>query len=231
MPTARPTLAAEHREVTGKAVKHLRSAGRLPGVVYGHGEGSTSVTVDSHDFELLRRRTGPNALVDLSVDGKQAKPVLIHGVQVHPVNRRPLHVDLFLVRMTEELIVDVPLAPTGESVAVTDLGGTLLHPTETVRVRALPDHLPQSIEYAIDSLVDFDATIHVRDLSIPGDVTLLTDPDEIIAKVQAPRVEVEEVPVVAEGEEVEGEAAEGEGEGQAEAGTPGEGGSGEDDAG
>jgi large subunit ribosomal protein L25 len=231
MPTARPTLAAEHREVTGKAVKHLRAAGRLPGVVYGHGEGSTSVTVDSHDFESLRRRTGPNALVDLSVDGKQAKPVLIHGVQVHPVNRRPLHVDLFLVRMTEELIVDVPLAPSGESVAVTDLGGTLLHPTKTVRVRALPDHLPQSIEYAIDSLIDFDATIHVRDLSIPGDVTLLTDPDEIIAKVQAPRVEVEEVPVVAEGEEIEGEGAEGEGEGQAEAGTPSEGGVGEDDAG
>jgi large subunit ribosomal protein L25 len=132
--------------------------------------------------------------------------------------------------MTEELIVDVPLAPTGESVAVTDLGGTLLHPTETVRVRALPDHLPQSIEYAIDSLVDFDATIHVRDLQIPSDVTLLTDPDEIIAKVQAPRVEVEEVPVVAEGEEIEGEAAEGEGEGQGEAGTPSEGG-GDDDAG
>jgi large subunit ribosomal protein L25 len=220
MPTARPTLAAEHREVTGKAVKHLRSAGRLPGVVYGHGEGSTSVTVDSHDFELLRRRTGPNALVDLSVDGKQAKPVLIHGVQVHPVNRRPLHVDLFLVRMTEELIVDVPLAPTGESVAVTDLGGTLLHPTETVRVRALPDHLPQSIEYAIDSLVDFDATIHVRDLAIPSDVTLLTDPDEIIAKVQAPRIEIEEEPVVAEGEELEGEeGAEGEAaEGEAASG-------------
>ena len=74
MPTARPTLAAEHREVTGKAVKHLRSAGRLPGVVYGHGEGSTSVTVDSHDFELLRRRTGPNALVDLSVDGQKPQP-------------------------------------------------------------------------------------------------------------------------------------------------------------
>ncbi|MEP6639372.1 MAG: 50S ribosomal protein L25 [Chloroflexota bacterium] len=230
MPTARPTLTAEHREVTGKAVKHLRAAGRLPGVVYGHGEGSTSVSVDSHDFELLRRRTGPNALVDLSVDGKQAKPVLIHGVQIHPVNRRPLHVDLFLVRMTEELIVDVPLTPTGEAVAVTDLGGTLLHPTETVRVRALPDHLPQSIEYTIDSLVDFDAAIHVRDLAIPDDVTLLTDPDEIIAKVQAPRVEVEEVPVVAEGEEGEGEEAEGEGEGAAEGGAASETG-GEDDAG
>jgi large subunit ribosomal protein L25 len=218
MSIARPTLAAEHREVTGKAVNRLRHAGKLPAVVYGHGVESNNVMVDAHDFEQLRRHTGPNALVDLSVDGKKSNPVLIHAVQVHPVNRRPLHVDLFLVRMTEELTVDVPLIATGESSAVTQLQGTLLHPTETVRVRALPDHLPQSIEYSVESLVDFDGTVNVRDLIIPSDVTLLTDPDEIIAKVQAPRVEVEEVPV-AEGEEgvegeegAEGEAASAEGE-------------------
>jgi large subunit ribosomal protein L25 len=210
MATARPTLAAQHREITGKAVAHLRKAGQLPAVVYGRGEASSSVTVDSHEFDVLRRRIGPNALVDLSVDGKAARPVLIHDVQIHPVHRRPLHADLFLVRMTEELTVDVPLVATGESHAVEQLNGTLLHPTETVRVKALPDHLPQSIEYSIDSLVDFDATVHVRDLAIPSDVTLLTDPDEIIAKVQAPRIEVEEEPVVEEGELEEGEVAEGE---------------------
>jgi large subunit ribosomal protein L25 len=213
MSTARPTLAAEHREIVGKAVSHMRKQGRLPAVVYGRDEGSTNVSVDAHEFELLRKHTGPNALVDLSVDGKKAQPVLINQVQIHPVNRRPLHADLFLVRMTEELTVDVPLAATGESFAVTQLGGTLLHPTETVRVRALPDHLPQSIEYSVESLVDFDATIHVSDLVVPSDVTLLTDGEEIVAKVQQPRIEVEEAPVVAEGEE--GEAAEGEGEGTA----------------
>jgi large subunit ribosomal protein L25 len=212
---ARPTLAAEHRELTGKAVSRLRKAGRLPAVVYGHGEASTNVSVDAHEFELLRKHSGANALVDLSVDGNKAKPVLINSVQVHPVNRRPLHLDLFLVRMTEELTVDVPLVASGESVAVTQLGGTLLHPSETVRVRALPDHLPQSIEYSVDALIDFDSALHVRDLDVPSDVTLLTDGDEIIAKVQPPRVEVEEAPVAAEGEGEEGaeggEAAEGEG--------------------
>jgi large subunit ribosomal protein L25 len=217
MSTARPTLAAEHREVTGKAVSRLRHAGKLPAVVYGHGVESSNVTVDAHAFEQLRKHTGPNALVDLSVDGKKANPVLINSVQIHPVNRRPLHIDLFLVRMTEELTVDVPLVATGESTAVTQLGGTLLHPAETVKVRALPDHLPQSIEYSVEALVDFDGALHVRDLVIPGDVTLLTDADEIIAKVQAPRVEVEEVPVAeAEGEGAEGEGAEGEGAAEGE---------------
>ena len=150
-------------------------------------------------------------------------------MQIHPVNRRPLHADLFLVRMTEELTVDVRLVAVGESTAVTQLNGTLLHPTESVRVKALPDHLPQSIDYSVESLVDFDATIHVRDLAIPEDVTLLTDPDEIIAKVQAPRIEVEEEPVVEEGEEgVEGEAAEG-AEGAAEGEAPSTGDSGSED--
>ena len=208
MSTARATLAAEHRDLTGKKVASLRHAGRLPAVVYGHGVDSSSVSIDTHEFEQLRRHTGPNALVDLSIDGQKAQPVLIHGVQVHPVNRRPLHVDLFLVRMTEELTVEVPLVATGESIAVTQHGGTLLHPMESVRVRALPDHLPQSIEYSVESIVDFDTALHVSDLVVPSDVTLLTDGDEIIAKVQPPRVEEE--PVVAEAAEGEaaGEAAE-----------------------
>ena len=208
MSTARPTLAAEHRDVTGKAVAHLRRAGRLPAVVYGHHVDSSNVSVDAHDFELLRKHAGPNALVDLSVDGKKAQPVLINQVQVHPVNRRLLHADLFLVRMTEELTVDVPLVAIGESTAVTLAGGTLLHPIETVKVRALPDHLPQSIEYSVESLIDFDGSLHVRDLVIPSDVTLLTDGDETIAKVQAPRVE--EVVVVAEEGAAEGAEAAGE---------------------
>jgi large subunit ribosomal protein L25 len=208
MVTARPTLAAEHRDITGKAVARIRRAGRIPAVVYGHGVDSSNVSLDAHAFDLLRKHTGPNALVDLSVDGAKANPVLIHDVQIHPVSRRPLHADLFLVRMTEELTVDVPLIALGESHAVNELNGTLLHPTETVRVKALPDHLPQSIEYSVESLVDFDASIRVSDLVIPGDVTLLTDPDEIIAKVQAPRVEIEEVPAEAEGEGEEAEAPE-----------------------
>jgi large subunit ribosomal protein L25 len=227
--STRPSLAAEPRTITGKKVAAIRRDGRLPAVVFGHGIDSESVSLDSHEFEQLRRHVGQNALIDLSVDGKGARPVLVHGVQVHPVNRRPLHVDLFLVRMTEELIVDVPLVSTGISRAVEDENGTVLHPIESVRVKALPDHLPQSIEYAIDSLVDFDAVIKVSDLTIPGDVTLLTDPDEIVAKVQPPRVEVEPEPVVAEGEE-EGEegAAEGEGAAASEGGADAAGGADED---
>ena len=207
MSSARPTLAAAHREVTGKKVAYLRRDGRLPAVVYGRGLQSASVSVDTHEFETLRRHAGPNTLVDLSVDGEKPAPVLVHDVQLHRVTRKPLHVDLYVVRMTEELTVDVPLVSEGLSEAVETLGGTLLHVIEHVRVRALPDHLPQSIHYSVESLNTFDDLIHVRDLVVPSDATLLTDPNEVVAKVLPPRVEeVEEVAPAVEGEAVEGEA-------------------------
>jgi large subunit ribosomal protein L25 len=220
--TDRLHLAAEPRELVGKKVATLRRVGRLPAVVYGHGVGSENVSLDAHEFELLRRKAGQNALIDLSVDGKKARPVLVHDVQVHPVHRRPLHVDLFLVRMTEELTVDVPLVAIGVSSAVENLNGTLMHQLDSVRIKALPDHLPQSIEYSIESLVDFDTVIKVSDLTIPGDVTLLTDSDEVVAKVLASRLQAEAAELAAETAEAvseTAEAAEGaEGEGETEGG-------------
>jgi large subunit ribosomal protein L25 len=198
MTSTRPALAAEHRTITGKAVAGLRRDGRLPAVVFGHGVESAAVTLDAHDFDILRRHVGPNALIDLSVDGAKPKPVLIHGVQIHKVNRRPIHVDLFAVRMTEELTVDVPVHGTGDSEAVTKHGGTLLNASGSVKVRARPDHLPQVIEVDLAVLVDFDAAIYARDLPIPDGVTLLADPDEIVFKVAPPRVQEVEVAPVAE---------------------------------
>ena len=203
---ARPKLAAARREITGKKVAYLRRDGKLPAVVFGRGLDSDSLTIDAHEFENIRRHAGANALIDLSVDGGTNTPVLVYGVQTHRVTRRPLHVDLYVVRMTEELTVDVQLVPDGQSEAIETLGGTLLHVLESVRVRALPDHLPQSIHYSIESLATFDDAIYVRDLAIPEDATLLTDGDEVVAKVLPPRVEEE--PVVAEA--AEGEEAEGE---------------------
>ncbi len=100
MSSVRPTLAATKREVTGKKVAHLRRDGRLPAVVFGRGLGSDSVSVDAHEFELLRRHAGPNTLIDLSVDGGKKTPILVHGVQLDVITRQPLHADLYVVRMT-----------------------------------------------------------------------------------------------------------------------------------
>jgi large subunit ribosomal protein L25 len=206
--SARPKLAAARRTVTGKKVAYLRRDGRLPAVVFGRGLTSDSVSVDTHEFESLRRHAGPNTLIDLSVDGGTSAPVLVHEVQLHRVTRKPLHVDLYVGRTTEELTVDVALVSEGLSEAVESAGGTLLHVLDHVRVRALPDRLPESIHYSIESLQTFDDAIHVSDLVIPEDATLLTDPTEVVAKVLPPRVEEEPVVAEAEGGEEGAEAAE-----------------------
>jgi large subunit ribosomal protein L25 len=204
MSTTRPALKATHREVTGKKVAALRAAGQLPAVVFGRGEASDNVTVDAKEFETLRRHAGANTLIDLSIDGRKSAPVLVHDVQHHPVTRKPLHIDLYVVKMTEELTVEVPLVSDGESLAVKDDNGTLLHVMEHIRVKALPDHLPQSVHYSIEGLKTFDDVIKVSDLQLPSDITLLTDPNDVVAKVLPPRVEEVEVPAAAE--PVEGEA-------------------------
>jgi large subunit ribosomal protein L25 len=217
--STRPELAAQRREIQGKAVRRLRDQGVLPAVVYGHGQPSESLQIDSKAFALLRRRAGRNALVDLTVEGEQPRPVMVHAVQEHPVSRKPLHVDFYLVKMTETMTVEVPVAPIGSSYAVDKLGGTLLHLIDAVRVRALPADLPSALELDISPLETFEAVLRARDLRVPERVTLVTDLEEAVARVQAPRVE--EAPMVAEAEAEEVPAEEG-AEAPAEATTEGE---------
>jgi large subunit ribosomal protein L25 len=202
----RPQLAAQRREIRGKHVARLRRDGVLPAVVYGHGHESEAIQLNAKEFDVLRRHAGRNALVDLKVGGSRATPVIVHDVQMHPVNRSTLHVDFYVVKMTEELTVDVPIVVVGEAEAAEQGGGTLLHLLSAVTVRALPTSIPQGLELDVTPLTDFETVLHVRDLRVPSGVTVVTDPDESIARVQPPRVEEE--PVAAEAEEAEAEGAE-----------------------
>ena len=220
---ARPQLTAEPRAVLGKQVAQLRRDGRLPGVVYGQGHESEAISLDLHEFELLHRHTGRHAVLDLNVAGaRTAQPVLLQGIQEHPISRRPIHVDLLLVNLQEEMTVDVPVVAVGESVAIDKLGGVLLHLHDSVVVRAKPDDLPSSLELDISSLDSFEAVLHVSDLRVPEGVTLVTDPSEPIARVQQPRIEeAEAVEAPAEGEAPAAEAGAEEGAGESTEGSSG----------
>lgn len=209
--STRPRLTAEPRTIIGKKVATLRRAGIMPAVVYGHGHASEAIQIDAKEFETLRRHAGRNAILDLKVGGAKATPVILQHVAVHPVQRTPIHADFFVVKMSEEMTVDVPIAFVGEAEAIKKLGGSLLHQRETVSVRALPDALPSEIEVDISGMSDFESTIHVSDVVAPAGVTILTDGAEPLARIQAPR-ETEE-PVIAgpaaptpEAEAPEGEA-------------------------
>ena len=203
---ATSTLTATRRTEIGKSVAHLRKAGFVPAVVFGHGLDSIPVSLDAHEFDHIRRTVHSNTIIELKIDGKDMHRVLVHGMQVDPRNRHLLHVDLFELKSGEEVTVEIPLHTTGESYAVVRLAGTLLHNIDRIKVRALPENLPEALEYSIEPLKDFETAIHLRDLPLPAGVTLLSDPDEVVAKVAAPHVVEEPVAVEAAAEE-ETEAA------------------------
>jgi large subunit ribosomal protein L25 len=215
-------LTLDAREAQGKANKRLRRTGIVPGVVYGRGEASTNVQVDGKVFETLYRAAGRTSVVTLHLPGaKGTTSGFIKSVQRHPLSGQAIHVDYLLVNLNVEMEVDVPLVFTGEAPAVEETGGTLLHNLSSVRVKALPNDIPHEISVDVSGLDTLDAAIHVSDLAVDTEkVQVLTDPETLISTVVPPRVEVEEEPEVAEGEELEGEAAEGE-----EAGEGAEGGS------
>jgi large subunit ribosomal protein L25 len=197
MSKTKTELNATLRSEMGHEVARLRRAGKLPAVVFGHGMESIPVTLDAHEFEIVRRSVHSNTIVDLKV-GSDLHRVMVHGVQVDPRTRHLQHVDLFAIKTGEEVTVEIPLRGTGHSVAVDRLGGTLLFNIDRIRVRALPDKLPDAIEFSVEPLVDFEAAIHLRELPMPAGVTLLSDPEEIVAKVAAPKAAEEATPAATE---------------------------------
>ena len=219
--STRPLVSAEPREVVGKKVSLLRRQGILPAVVYGTQRESENIQLGAREFDVLMRTTSRNTLVDLKIGKSKATPVLLQGIHEHPVRRNPMHVDFLVVSMTEAITVDVPVNYMGDSTAADKLGGTLLHLREGVSISAFATALPQAIDLDITPLDSFEAVLHVSDLHVPEGVTVLTDAEEALARVQPPRVEEEPVLGV-EGEELE-EGVEGEeGEEGAEGAAEGE---------
>ena len=230
------SVTLQRRTATGRGNGRLRRQGLVPGVVFGKGTDSVPVQLDAKELETLYRTAGRTSIVKVRIEGdgdgqgaktpRGAKSAMIRTLQRHPLTHRPLHVDFFVVDLTHEMQVDVPLVFAGEPPAVELTGGTLLTNLDHLKVRALPADLPQQIEVDVSTLLDLDAAIHVRDIAVDtGTVHVLNDPEELVAKVLPPRVE-EEPEVPAAEEEAEGVEGEGEAgptaEATAESGGPAE---------
>ena len=185
------SLKAEPRTTVGKKVKNLRRAGFIPAVVYGRGAKNQNISLGLKDFNHAYEKAGTSALIEIAVDGKEKINVLAHEPQYDPVLGKPVHVDFYQVRMDEKIKTEVPLRLVGESEAVTQLDGTLVNPRDNVEVECLPNKLVHELEVDITKLKTFDDQIKVGDLTAPDGIKILTDPEEVIALVEAPRSEEE----------------------------------------
>jgi large subunit ribosomal protein L25 len=189
--TSEYSLTAETREITGKSVKKLRRAGRLPAVVYGHNYKSHHITLDEKAFTKVFHGAGHSSLVSLKIDSDKSTKVLIQDVQLDHVSGQYLHVDLFKVNLKEKLRTDIPLVFVGTPEAVDVLGGTLITVKDTVEVECLPDDLVASIEVDLTPIKTFEDTITVMNLVAPAGIEILDDPEETVVSIAPPRSDEE----------------------------------------
>jgi large subunit ribosomal protein L25 len=193
-----------------RAARRLRRSGRVPGVLYGGGGDSVGFDVDARELRLALASSG--AVLDLSIDGDKATPVVLKEAQRDPVRGETVHVDLLRVRLDQAIHAVVPLELTGaEDAPGVKEGGVLEHITRELNVEALPTAIPESIVHAIGEMQIGD-TIGLDAIALPEGVTLLDDVEEtVVATLSPPKLQVEEDEVEAETELVgeDGEPAEG----------------------
>ena len=203
-------LTASKRDLQGKRLRRVRAEGMLPAVVYGHRAAAQPLTLDGHEFQRVFARAGRTQLVDLVIDSGRAQKVLVREIQMHPRRKGPIHVDLYRVDLKEKLHAEVPITLSGESPAVKRGDGDPLQTLHAIKVECLPSDIPEAVDVDLGRLEEVEASLRAGELALPENVTLLTDPEEMVVKIAARRVAaVEEVPVEAPAE-AEGAAAEAE---------------------
>ena len=188
------TLPATNRSILGKKTRFLRRQGTTPVHLFGHGLKSQALQCDTANLQRIITQAGMTRLISLEIeDDKQPRVVFIREIQRDVLSGEPLHVDFYQVRKTEKIRVDVPIVLVGEAPAMKEKGRILTHGVTSLGIECLPDKLPPQIEVDLSPLEELGQSIYVRDITLSPDITVITDPDQLLAKVSEARVEVEEV--------------------------------------
>ncbi len=200
-------LEVEPRQ-TGKGLVHsLRRSGYVPAVVYGGGRAATAVKVKTRDFQkVMATGSGRNNLLRLESAGAANPPTaVIKELQVDPVSGNYLHVDFQEIDLTEKLHTTVPVTLVGEH-AVESRGGVVQHQLWEIEIECLPTQIPDHIRADIGKL-DIGDSITAGQLPLPEGVTLVSEADEVIVSIVAPKRTVEEEPAAGEAAGTAGAAA------------------------
>jgi large subunit ribosomal protein L25 len=234
MATAREIdiLEAQDRAPGNKnAARRVRVGGKIPAVVYGAGQGTATIAVDSRQvLRILKSESGHNTIFDLAL-GKDRVKAMIVDWQFEPIKGALLHVDLQRIAMDKKLTVTVPVVLKGEAQGVKTEGGILEQLLREVEIECLPSDIPKSIEADVSHLA-FGVGLRVKDLPHSDKLKFLTEEDQLVAHITSVKEEVAPTPeaiaeaateapaepeVIKKGkQEVEGEGAAEEGEAKPE---------------
>ncbi len=203
----RPVLLANIREGVGKEVaKKLRASGRIPAIFYGPRSHTIPLVIDPKELtKTLQTEAGENVLIDLEIrndDQAERRVAMVKEIQIDPLQRTPLHVDLYEIAMDEMVTVEVPINLVGKSEGV-KMGGILDLIRRVVQIQCLPGDIPKRIDVDVASLKIGDS-IHVQDLQVEK-AKIIADSNFTVVTVVPPLAEEkpkeEVVPEVAEGAE------------------------------
>ncbi len=180
------------RENTGTGASRAdRRSGMIPAVLYGEGvEAPLHLIVDKIPLEKLLAVHGQGSIVTVKVKDQAEYPAMIKDVQYHPVRGQIIHVDFQGISLTKTMRTVVPIVLEGTPEGI-KAGGVLQHQLRELEVECLPQDLPEHVLAKISHL-GLAETLFVRDLEVPEKVTVLTDEDEVVVTVLAPRAEAEE---------------------------------------
>jgi large subunit ribosomal protein L25 len=216
------SLNAAKRDVLGKKNRFLRRQGITPAHLFGHSLASLALQCDTGELRRVVAHAGETRLISLKVKGdREPKKVFVREVQRDALGKALLHVDFYQVRMEEKMTMDVPIVLVGEAPAMKDKGRLLSHGITELSIECLPAKVPPQIEVDISVLTDLDQAVHVRDIVLDPEITVLADPEQLVVKVSevAVRAEEEAVPAAEAEAEAEAKAEEGEEKPAAEAPT------------
>ena len=184
------TLAAESgRDIGSSSTRRLRTQGKIPGVVYGHGANPIPVAVGAREFQIaMSGEAGLNTLLSLEVGGNNLL-TLARDIQRHPFKNVVTHVDFLIVRRDEVITAEVPINLVGEAIEVQHGDGVVDQQLFTLHVKARPADIPPSVDIDISGLT-IGASLHVSEIAIPNGVELETDVEATVVAGQPPRVQI-----------------------------------------
>jgi large subunit ribosomal protein L25 len=191
---ATASLAGETRTETGKGVaRKLRAAGRVPAVVYGHARQPQALSLTTRELEkLLSTISTGSTVVELTL-GNATTKTLIREVQRHPFKKQILHVDFQELVAGEKVSVEIPLVFVGIPEGVRLSGAILEQILHSIEVLVDPSNIPNHIDVDVTNLA-MGHSLHVRELTLPAGLEVLSDEDATVCAVAAPRAAVEETP-------------------------------------
>ncbi len=189
MTTNSVQIELDPRELTGKKVARLRRVGIVPVHLYVPGMEPRSLQCQTSTLIRTLAAAGGATPIHITIQGESGTHLAFaREIQWDPMRDNLLHVDLLAADISRPVTAQVPVILIGESAGARLVNGTVMHQLRTVDVQALPLEMPSQIEADLDTMESADSVIRAGDLPIPASATLLTDAEDMVVRIELPRV-------------------------------------------